>query len=64
METVDRHDTVLVISAWREPDSHPGFRARVLAGGSDEDAEEHVVASHAELLDVVARWLARRMPEA
>ncbi|MDD7926976.1 hypothetical protein [Actinomycetospora chibensis] len=60
----DRQDAVLVISVWREPDCHPSFRGRVLAGSSDEELPEAgPVTSHAEILDAVAAWLRRRMPE-
>ncbi len=60
----DRDDAVLVISVWREPDCHPSFRGRVLAGSRDEELPEgRPVTNHAEILDAVAQWLRRRMPE-
>jgi hypothetical protein len=60
----DRNDAVLVISVWRELHSCPSFRGRVLAGSAEEPLPEgRAVTSHAEILDAVAQWLRRRMPE-
>lgn len=60
----DRQDAVLVISVWRELDCRPSFRGRVLAGSRDDELPEgRPVRSHAEILDAVAEWLRRRMPE-
>ena len=60
----DRDEAVLVISVWREPDSRPSFRGRLVVDPLDEElGEKRAGTTHAEILDLVAQWLRRRMPE-
>lgn len=49
----------LVIRTWTEPGHPQGFRARITYGRTPETNQSHVVvADHADVLRVVAKWLA------